>query len=147
MYTKILLCYDGSAEGRSALRQGADVATCMGAETHLLAICRSNLESTIPEGVTEALFRCDADVAQRILQEGVARLEERGLKAQGYLVYGDPLEHIPEVARRIGADLIVVGHRPRGRLARWWSESGEATLLERVSCSVLAAVPPAPSNT
>jgi nucleotide-binding universal stress UspA family protein len=37
------------------------------------------------------------------------------------------------------ADLVVVGHRPRSALSRWWSSSEEASLLDRVSCSVLAA--------
>jgi len=142
MYSRILLCYDGSAEGRNALRQGADVAIAMHAETHLLAICRSNLETVVPEGITETLFRCDDDMAEKVLREGVAWLTERGLSAQGHIVYGDPLDQIPAVARRIGADLIVVGHRNRGRLARWWSESAEETLLDRTSCSILAAAAP-----
>jgi nucleotide-binding universal stress UspA family protein len=142
MYQRILLCYDGTAEGRSALRQGADVAICMGAETHLLAVCRSHLEGAIPEGISPALFQCDDDRAQALLNEGVAWLQERGLAAHGHLEYGNPLEHIPRVARQIGADLIVVGHRSRGRLARWWTESGDATLLDLTSCSILAAVSP-----
>jgi nucleotide-binding universal stress UspA family protein len=32
-------------------------------------------------------------------------------------VYGDPLVHIPKVAERIGADLIVVGYPNRSRFA------------------------------
>ena len=142
MYHRILLCYDGTAEGRSALRQGADVAICMGAETHLLAVCRSGLDNAIPEGVSPVLFQCDDDRARALLAEGVAWLKERGLAAHGHFEYGDPLEHIPRVAREIGADLIVVGHRHRGRLARWWSESGGATLLDLTNCSILAAVSP-----
>ncbi len=140
MYSKILLCYDGTVEGRNALRQGADVALCMKAETHLLAICRSMLETATPEGNTEALVQCDQDRADTILKEGVAWLEERGLSAHGYLVYGNPIKHIPETARRIGADLIVVGHLRRSRLARWWSDSDEQTLLDLTTCSILAAV-------
>src|SRR3954451_13491260 len=110
MFLKILLCYDGSEEGRNVLKQGADVAICMRAETHLLAICRSSLKSAAPEAVTEALVRCDDEIAAGILREGVAWLEARGLAAQGHLEYGNPLDCIPEVAQRIGADLIVVGH-------------------------------------
>ncbi len=146
MYRKILLCYDGTADGRNALRQGADVAICMGAETHLLAICRSGLDTAIPEGITPALFQCDHDLAEGILRDGVAWLKERGLTAHGHLVYGNPLDHIPEVARRIGADLIVVGHRQRSRLARWWSDSSEETLIDRTNCSILAAIAPPPGG-
>lgn len=142
MFTKILLCYDGSVEGRNALRQGADVALCMHAETYLVAICKSGIDSSVPEGITPALIQHDDDRAQAILREGVAWLKERGLDAHGCLVYGDPLEHIPSIARDVGADLIVVGHRQRGRLARWWSESDEQTLLDVTNCSILAAVVP-----
>ena len=67
-------------------------------------------------------------------------LKEHGVPAQGQLVFGNPMVHIPEVATRIGADLIVIGHRYRNRLARWWSEEEEATLLTRVSCSILVCM-------
>jgi nucleotide-binding universal stress UspA family protein len=67
-------------------------------------------------------------------------LKEHGVPAEGQLVYGNPMVHIPEVAKRIGADLIVVGYRYRTRLARWWSEEEEATLLTKVSCSILVAM-------
>ena len=40
MYNKILLCYDATEEGRRALRQGADIAAAMNADTFLLARAR-----------------------------------------------------------------------------------------------------------
>ena len=67
----------------------------------------------MPEGVTPELVRCEEDTAQALLTEGVQWLKEHGVPAEGQLVYGDPLVHIPEVAQRIGADLIVVGYRYR----------------------------------
>jgi nucleotide-binding universal stress UspA family protein len=59
--------------------------------------------------------------------------------AEGQLVFESDGAH-PEVASRIGADLIVMGHRYRGRLAKWWSEDEESTLLHKVSCSILVAM-------
>ena len=140
MYRKVLLCYDGSAEGRKALREGAEIAYATGAETHLLAICRSLISSSVPEGVTPELVACEEAAARSLLEEGVRKLNEHGVNAQGSLVFGDPIVHIPRFAAKIGADLIVVGHRPRGRLTRWWSDSQEHTLLDRVSCSILVAM-------
>jgi nucleotide-binding universal stress UspA family protein len=140
MYRRILLCYDGSAEGRKALREGAELAISMRAEAYLLSICRSMVSSSVPEGVTPELVACEEDLARALLGEGVEWLEAHGLRAQGELAIGDPLRLIPEVAARIGADLIVVGHRPRGRLARWWSDSAQHTLLDLVSCSILVAM-------
>ena len=142
MFRRVLLCYDGSGEGRSALRQGGDVVLCMKSEAYLLAICQSLVTSAIPEGVTPELCAQENERANLLLQEGIEWLRTRGVNASGSLEYGNAVEHIAETAQRIGADLIVLGHKPRGRLARWWSESDEESLLERVSCSILVAAAP-----
>jgi nucleotide-binding universal stress UspA family protein len=142
MYRSILLCYDGTAEGRRALRQGADVAMAMKANAYLLAICRNMLSTAVPEGITPELVRCEEETAQALLTEGVQWLKDNGVPAEGQLVFGNPMVHIPEVAQRINADLIVVGHRYRTRMAKWWSEDEEATLLHKVSCSILVAMEP-----
>jgi nucleotide-binding universal stress UspA family protein len=140
MYSRVLLCYDGTQEGRRALRQGADVVIAMKAQAYLLAICRSLVTTAIPDAVTPELVNGEERQATALMEEGVRWLQERGVKAEGSLEFGNPAECIAEVAERIGADLIVVGHKTRGRLARWWSESEEETLLERVRCSILVAV-------
>ena len=142
MFRKVLLCYDGSAEGRRALRQGADIAIAMQSATFLLAICRALPASLVPEGVTPYFVNDHFSRAQRLLDEGVAWLRERGLVAEGALVAGDAIVAIADTAKRVGADLIVVGYRRRSTLARWWSSSDEESLLERVDCSVLAAASP-----
>ena len=139
MFRKVLLCYDGSAEGRRALRQGADVAIAMQSQAFLLAICRALPSTLVPEGVTPFFVNERSSRARSLLDEGVAWLRERGLVAEGALVEGDAIDQIADTAKRIGADLIVVGYRRRSVLARWWSSSDEESLLERVTCSVLAA--------
>jgi nucleotide-binding universal stress UspA family protein len=145
MYQNILLCYDGTAEGRRALRHGADVAMAMKSNAYLLAICRNMLSTAVPEGITPELVRCEEETAQALLTEGVQWLKDHGVPAEGQLVFGNPMVHIPEVAQRINADLIVVGHRYRTRVAKWWSEDEGATLLNKISCSILVAMePPAP---
>jgi nucleotide-binding universal stress UspA family protein len=139
VYARVLLCYDGTREGRKALRQGADVVLCMKAEAYLLAICQNLVATAIPEGVTASLAEQEDERANALLQEGVAWLRERGVTAKGALEYGNAVDRISETAQRIGADLIVLGHKPRGKLARWWSESDEESLLGRVACSILVA--------
>lgn len=140
MYKKILLCYDATIEGRRALRQGADIALAMNADAFLLAICRSMLKTAVPEGITPELVGCEESTARALLEEGVQWLKDRGINCDGALVFGNPFDHIPQTAQRIGADLIVLGYRPRGLLARWWSQSDEEILLTRVTCSVLVAL-------
>ena len=140
MYKTVLLCYDGSAEGRKALREGAMLARAMGSEAHLLAICRSLVTTSPPEGVTSVLVDCEESSARAILEEGVRKLTDLGVKAQGTLLIGDPLAHIPSFAAKIHADLVVIGHRPRSRLSRWWSDSPQPVLLDRVGCSMVMAI-------
>jgi nucleotide-binding universal stress UspA family protein len=142
MFRKVLLCYDGSAEGRRALRQGADIAIAMHSATFLLAICRALPTSLVLEGVTPYFVNDRFSRAQALLDEGVAWLRERGLAAEGELVEGDAIVQIADTAKRVAADLIVVGYRRRSAIARWWSSSDEESLLERVDCSVLAAASP-----
>ena len=142
MFRKVLLCYDGTAEGRRALRQGADVVLCMKSEAYLLAICQNAVASAIPEGVNPMLCEGEDRRAQALLDEGVQWLRERGVTAHGAVEFGSAVDRIAETAQQVGADLIIVGHRTRGPLARWWSESEEATLLERVECSILVAMSP-----
>lgn len=142
MFRKILFCYDGTAEGRRALRQGGEIAVAVRAETYLLAICRKVIVPVATESVTHELLDSEEQTARTVLREGIEKLRERGLTAEGSLVYGDPLEHIPLVAAHLGADLVVIGHRQRGRLARYWTQSLEESLLYRLSCSILIAVAP-----
>jgi len=143
VYHKVLLCYDGTAEGRRALRMGADVVLCMKSEAYLLAIVSNYVSSSIPEAVTPQLADSEDKRANSLLDEGVQWLRDRGLSATGSVEYGSAVDCIAAAAERIGADLIVVGHRNRSRLARWWSQSDEESLLERVRCSILVAQAPA----
>jgi nucleotide-binding universal stress UspA family protein len=98
------------------------------------------LSSAVPEGVTPALVDAEDATANQLLTEGVQWLRDRAVRADGQLVYGNPMVIIPEVARRIDADLIVVGYRYKNRLTRWWAEGEEATLLTRVNCSILVCM-------
>ena len=140
MYHKVLLCYDGTREGRKALRQGADVVICMGSEAYLLAISRGPADGAIPEAVNPVMVEREDERAGALLEEGVRWLKDRGVNARGSLEYGHAVDCIAATARRIGADLIVLGHKDRSPLARWWSASDEESLLERVTCSILVAM-------
>ena|SRR5665647_2909517 len=140
MYRNILLCYDGTEQGRNALKEGAEVALSMNAHTHLLAILRSSGADLAAEALGPTHLHDEQQAAMRILREGVEWLKARNLDAQGQLVFGDPVSHIATCARKLGVDLIVVGHRHRSRLARWWSEDEDATLMEQAPCSILVAI-------
>jgi nucleotide-binding universal stress UspA family protein len=139
-FNKILLCYDSTREGRRALIQGAELALKLEAQTHLLAIAPTLVGSTMVDMPSAVALQEEEGAIREVLREGVERLRARGLAATGHLAFGNPIEHIPAVARELGVDLIIIGHKPTGTLARWWAGPGNAQLLDQVTCSILVSI-------
>jgi nucleotide-binding universal stress UspA family protein len=139
MYKKILLAYDGSVEGRAALVEGARLAQTCQAETVLLAVVDISAGLIIAEGTMAGTIEYQREAYAKILDEGVARLKELGFAAEPRLEFGEPAQQIAAVAKETGADLVVVGHRKQGTLARWWNGSVGASLLDQINCSLLIA--------
>jgi nucleotide-binding universal stress UspA family protein len=139
MYRDILLAYDGSRDGREALQQGTELACACKARVFLLAVVRPS-DGIFPiEGISYVLAH-EYDRITADLLEGLAVLRGHGLASEARLSVGHPVERIATVARKIGADLIVVGHRNQNTLARWWTGSVGASVLSRTPCSILVAV-------
>jgi nucleotide-binding universal stress UspA family protein len=126
MYKKVLLAYDGSVEGRRALREGAKLAQLCRSEVFLLAVVEVSSIMTPEAGLTIPIELQTEDY-KAILNEGTERLKAL-----------DAGQKIAEVAEEIGAHLVVVGHRPQGTLARWFGSIG-SYLVKRLRCSVLVA--------
>jgi nucleotide-binding universal stress UspA family protein len=138
MYKKVLLAYDGSVEGRRALREGAKLAQLFNAEVFLLAVVEVSSIMTPEAGLTIPIDE-QMENYRAILAEGVNRLEALGFSPTARVEMGDAGQKIVEVAAEIGAQLVVVGHRPQGPLARWWFDSVGSYLVKRLRCSALVA--------
>ena len=129
MYKRILLAYDGSVEGRTALREGALLAKQCGAEVFLLSVLTDTGTLLLSEvTLAGATVQMEEDFRE-ILDEGVARLRKLGFDPVAELVRGQPAEEIGKFARQVGADLIVVGHRRQSAFDRWWSGPKGAYLV------------------
>jgi nucleotide-binding universal stress UspA family protein len=139
MYRTIVLAYDGSLEGRLALREGARLAQICGARVVLVAIVEYASELYASDfGALYAPTDKTPDV-QRILDEGIERLKRMGLSFEARLERGAPSERITRLAKEVGADLVVVGHHKQGTLARWLMGSVTTDLSYSLSCSLLVA--------
>jgi nucleotide-binding universal stress UspA family protein len=139
MYQKILLAYDGSPEASEALAQAKSLASMSGATVRLLAIIDPSENMFVVGGMS---FVPDNRrfVTQSVLDAGVRRLQGAGWTVTNDVRYGNPAEEIDRSAREMNADLIVVGHRDQGTLARWLNGSVGASILHHPPCSVLVAV-------
>lgn len=140
MFKKILMAYNGSRDGKTALLACSEIAAFTKAETHLLAVAGMPSSMFLTEGfLPEELLEEEKKRAQEVLEEGVAQLKDRGFAVTGHLAVGEPVEEICRLATELGADLIVVGHERRG-IARWWHGSVGKSLLDMSPCSVFVGL-------
>jgi nucleotide-binding universal stress UspA family protein len=139
MYKKVLLAYDGSIEGRRALREGAKLAQFCGAEVFLLAVVETASSVASLDGGVMISMDDQYAAYESILAEGAERLRSMGFTPTARLGMGAPGPEIVGVAEEIDANLVVVGHRPKGPLARWLFGNVGTYLVRHLRCSVLVA--------
>ena len=141
-YRKILLAYNGSQEGKRALLECADLASFLGAETHLLAVASMPPSLFLTEGfVPEELLEEEKKRTQAVLDEGIRTLRERGFNATGQLAVGEPVEEICRWRRASAwtSSSSATTRTPRSRRAGGRARSG-ASLLDYAPCSILIAL-------
>lgn len=143
MYKKILLAYDGSDAGQKALLESHELAQWSQSELHLIAVMPSAMSFVGLEGgvYDVELEEREKKKYQAVLEDGLRRLADAGWTARGEVVTGEAIDEIVKSARRIGADLIVVGHKHLDSwAARWWRGSISGALIEHSPCSVLVTI-------
>lgn len=145
MFQRILIAYNGSAEGKHMLSPATKgLVAFMSAEVHLLAVATMPTHVYAAEGFVPVELIDDEKLrAQKVLDEGLAALRARGFNVTGHLAVGDPVEEISRAAGKLQCDLIVVGHTQRRKISRWWQRSIGKSLLDTSPCAVLVIRPPA----
>jgi nucleotide-binding universal stress UspA family protein len=144
MYKKILLAYDGSDAGQKALLDCRELANWSQSEQlHLVAVMPSAMSFVGLEG---GVYDVELEEREKkkyrgVLEDGLRRLSEAGFRANGEVVTGEAIDEICKYARKIAADLIVVGHTHLDSwAARWWRGSISGALIEHAPCSVLVVI-------
>jgi len=143
MYKRILLAYDGSEAGQKALLDTREIAQMTHGEIYLVAVMPPAAAFMGGEGYVYDKEAEDEERRQHqaILDEGISRLVEGGHRASGELVVGEAVDEIVRYAKKIEADLVVVGHKHLSSwAARWWRGSVSKVLIEHAPCSVLVAI-------
>lgn len=143
MYKNIVMAYDGSEAGQQALLDCSELAQWSQASISLVAVMPSMLAFVGLEG---GVYDAELEVREKqkfdaILHDGLERLEAAGFKAGGEVVQGEAIEEITAFARKVKADLIIVGHKHLDNwAARWWRGSISGGLIEHAPCSVLCVI-------
>jgi nucleotide-binding universal stress UspA family protein len=143
MYKRILLAYDGSDAGQKALLDSRELAQWGQSELFLIAVMPSAMSFVGLEGGVYdiELEEREKKKHQAVLDDGVRRLAAIGSAARGEVVVGEAVDEITKFARKVEANLIVVGHKHLDSwAARWWRGSISGALIEHAPCSVLVVI-------
>ncbi|HYZ87701.1 MAG TPA: universal stress protein [Myxococcales bacterium] len=118
---RILVGVDGSNESRAAAKWAADIARATGSQ---LTIAFAVASVPPPTGAPELIDTATEWAAQQkaaakvIVKEIAAALAQPGLAIETIVADGPPAFTLAELARSGDVDLVVVGHRGRGAIAR-----------------------------
>jgi nucleotide-binding universal stress UspA family protein len=126
----IVVGYVPTAEGRAALRRGAEEARLRGTRLVVINSNRGGRELSL-EDARRQESELD-DVRDQLNRDGIdneVRQMVRGL---------DPAEDLIAVAEEVGADLIVIGLRPRTPVGKLILGSNAQRVLLEATCPVLA---------
>ncbi len=143
MYKRILVAYDGSDAGQKALLDCRELANWSQSRLHLVAVMPSAMSFVGLEG---GVYDVELEEREKkkyrgVLEDGLRRMAECGWEAQGEVITGEAIEEITKYARKVEADLIVVGHKHLDSwTARWWRGSISGALIEHAPCSVLVVI-------
>jgi nucleotide-binding universal stress UspA family protein len=141
MFGKILLAYNGSADSAVALHRAGELARLSNSELHILGIVEITSGSILAQsaGGGVDILGMQREHLAHLLETAANDLKAQGVKVDFAVRDGDPAVEIVNYAHQIKADLTVLGHTDRGRIARWFQGSVGAKLLSDLPCNLLIA--------
>ncbi len=144
MYKRIILAYDGTANGQQAILGIKELAhwerpkLTLVTVTPIFEIHASFVEMGYLGNNSNAALESKR---KEQLRKGVKTLRSMGFEADGEILKGEVIREITRFAADQQADLIVVGHKHEKSLfRRWWIGSTAKLLIEEAPCNVLIVV-------
>jgi nucleotide-binding universal stress UspA family protein len=141
-FAKVVAAVDFSAASARAVEWALRMGRSEDTRVTLLHVIRAESSAHAPRylyrlGAFE-FYRSLAADAWRQLQDMIPQGDRTQARAHARVVTGDAATQIARVAAEIDADLIVVGVRRRGAIARRIFDATVARVTRRAACAVLA---------
>jgi nucleotide-binding universal stress UspA family protein len=133
--TKVLWATDGSEDAELATTTAVGLAKLTASELHVVHVGPAVPEHFEPTDVEPVRMEQEA---RRTLDEQVKKVENLGgAVAQSHLRMGKAAEEVVGLAEEIGAGLIAVGSRGRGRIRRALMGSVSDSVVRHAHCPVM----------
>lgn len=135
---KILVGIDFTDRGAGAAKVAGELARLTGGAVELVHVLPPATADLLAIAADAGLLEQQAEASAEARLTAEARaLEQAGVKASAWLGEGDVAATLLARAAEIGADLIVMGGRPRGAVARLVLGSGADRVIRRADRPVL----------
>jgi nucleotide-binding universal stress UspA family protein len=132
--TKILLATDSSKEAELAATTAVDLANSTNSELHVVHV--GDFLPTVLAQTEVEPAQLERE-AQQLLDEQIRGIEEAGGNVkEAHLRLGRADEEIVDLAQNIGAGMIVMGSRGRGRIRRALMGSVSESVVRHAHCPV-----------
>jgi nucleotide-binding universal stress UspA family protein len=140
-FRRILHASDFSPASRLAFTQAIELAKRDGARLTIAHVLTPPVplvtDGYVSPKVWDDVERQVRVQAQREIDRLIARARAAGVRATGLLLDGTPADRIVRAARRLPADLIVMGTHGRGGLAKLFVGSVAERVIAMARCPVL----------
>jgi nucleotide-binding universal stress UspA family protein len=131
---RILVAVDGTQASREAARTALEYASGLCSQVTFVHVLPARVSEEAGEAPEFAAFeRACEQYAEELLQEASVSAGSRPWKTHTLVAHGEPAAVLSALAEDEDVDLVIVGTRPRGSLAR--------TLLGSVSGALMARCP------
>ncbi len=141
MFSKILVCVDGSEFSERAFHQAIDLARCFGGSlTAVHVVPRQTYAFAASEAGIAAIAVVTKDLkaeGERVLKHAAEVARERGMNVDVRLLEGVPAEEILQLADKEKADLIIVGSRGLTAVRAFFLGSISDRISHHAKCPVL----------
>ncbi|HTU83537.1 MAG TPA: universal stress protein [Candidatus Acidoferrales bacterium] len=137
MFSHIVVAWDGSDHARRAFEYGVEISKRFDARLQLISVARHAEHAETQDERQDSRRQ-----ARRFYESAAAELIEssrkRGVRAELIVVEGGhPAESIVDTARKVGADLIIVGRRGLSGMTRFLIGSVSDRIARYAHCPVL----------
>ena len=136
MFHKVLCAIDGAATTERILLYAMHFGKKEGTVIHIVHAYELPTQYATQDGYEE-LVESYRDVARHVVQDAREFLEDVGLQVTGEAIEGSPPTIVLDEADRVGADLILVGHRNPKDVAEMFLGSVSQQILNQTRIPVL----------
>ena len=136
MYRTILVGLDGSEREAAVFRAAAELAKRFGAKLH---VCRA---VSIPVGLPDTVWAISTGQLDAALLADARKAVERSIEGapvdivKAHVQLGQPADFVLDIAKEIGADLVVIGAHGYGAFERLIGTTA-SKVVNRSQCTVM----------